>query len=65
MESTKKLRANMEVAKIKHEEMMRNRVSAELQLTDWLTEIKVVVSTEFEELTTKNTELVTTNEILL
>ena len=59
------MRVGMETTRLKYEEMMKNKINADLQMTDWLTEIKVALSTEFQELTARNTELVTTNEILL
>lgn len=55
----------LQIAKEKYEQMFAQRTQTDLLISDWLEEIKDTYAKEMGELTQKNIELITSNEILL
>lgn len=65
LKATQVIKEEMQKVKSKYEAMIQDRSRAELQLTGWLKEITTAMHKEFDELTRKNVQLSSSNQVLL
>ena len=64
-EENEQSKQEMQSLKKKYEDRLEQRLQADLKITDWLTEMRISYAVELEELTQKNSKLLSSNEIIL